>query len=64
MNLENISPKNLNEMEHHVRDLITTLQKAKFEDKVLMEALTTLGNQIGEMRRERFDAENSEYNTY
>lgn len=64
MNLENVSQKNLNEMEHLVRNLMITLQKAKFDDKVLMEALKTLENQIGKMRRERFDAANSEYDTY
>ncbi len=64
MNLENISQKHLNELEHRVRELMLTMQKAKLQNNPLMDSLRALEQELGQTRRERFDAANSEYHTY
>ena len=64
MNLENLSRKQLNELEHHVSELLNAMRKAKLQNEPLMESLKLLEHQLGETRRERFDAANSEYHTY
>ena len=64
MNLENLSRKQLNELEHHVSELLNTMRKAKLQNEPLMESLKLLEHQLGETRRERFDATNSEYQAY
>lgn len=64
MNLETISRKQLNEMEHHVRELLAVLRRARVMNDPLVESLKQLEHQLGEMRRERFDAVNTEYHTH
>lgn len=64
MNLETLSQKHLNELEHRVSELLATLRKAKIHDDPLVESLKTLEQEIGELRRERFDAANTEYHTH
>jgi len=64
MNLETISRKQLNELEHCVRELLITMRKAKLQNDPLVESLKLLEHELGEARRERFDAANPEYHTY
>ena len=64
MNLENISKKQLNEIEYHVRELLANIRRARIQDDPLIESLKSLEQQLGKARRERFDAANSEYHTY
>ncbi|MBZ0304084.1 MAG: hypothetical protein K8J31_30385 [Anaerolineae bacterium] len=64
MNLESISRKQLNELEHCVRELLVTMRKAKLQNDPLAESLQALEQQLGEARRERFDEANPEYHTY
>lgn len=64
MNLEHVSQKHLNDLEHQVRQLVVTMQKAKLQDESLLEALKLLEHMLSETRRERFDAVNSKYSSY
>ncbi len=64
MALETISQVQLNALEHQVRELLITLKKAKVDNKVLIDALQSFEQALGEGRRERFDAMNSEYKSY
>ncbi len=64
VNLENISPKHLNDLERCVQDLLTTIRKAKFKDEPLQESLKLLEQRLGETRRKRFDEANPEYRGY
>ncbi len=64
MNLETLSQKHLNELEHRVSELLATLRKAKIHDDPLVESLKLLEQEIGQLRRERFDSKNSQYHTY
>jgi hypothetical protein len=64
MNLETISQKQLNELEHCVRALLDTMRKAKIQNDPLAESLRSLEQELGEARRERFDSVNSEYQSY
>lgn len=64
MDLENISQKQLNELEHRVSELLTTIRKIKFQSEPLVESLKLLEQELGKARRERFDSVNSEYHTY
>ena len=64
MNLENLSQKQLNELERRVSELLNTMRKARLQNDPLIEALKLLEHELGETRRERFDAANSEYHTY
>lgn len=64
LNLQSISPKQLSELEQQVRQLLTSLRKAKLENEVLMTSLQQLEEALEKDRRERFDAANSEYHTY
>jgi len=62
--LEHISPKNLNNLERSVQDLLNTMRKAKLRDECLQESLSLLEQKLGEARRARFDAANPEYRGY
>ncbi|GAB1420385.1 hypothetical protein MASR2M15_04820 [Anaerolineales bacterium] len=65
MTLENISAKHLNDVEHCVRELLSAIRKAKIQEhKDLVEALKQFENELGETRRQRFDAVNTEYKSY
>lgn len=64
MSLETASPKQLNELEHCVRELLGAMRKAKMMDEPLVETLKVLEQKLGESRRERFDAVNQEFKGY
>jgi hypothetical protein len=64
MNLEMISRKQMNELEHGVRELLNTIRKAKLQNDPLVESLKALELGLGNVRRERFDEVNTEYHTY
>ena len=64
MNLETLSQKQLNELEYCVRELLGTMRKAGLRNGPLVESLKLLEQELGENRRERFDAANPEYQTY
>lgn len=64
MNLEHITSKQLNDLELRVTELISAMRKAKIQNPSLMESLKLFENELGELRRERYDASNSEYESY
>jgi hypothetical protein len=64
MKLENISRKQLNELEQQARQLMETMRKARLLDEPLFDALQTLAQALEKIRHEQFDQANSEYHTY
>ena len=64
MNLETISPKHLNELEHQVRELLTIMRKASLQGEPLAKSLQEFEHEVGQVRRSRFDAANPEYTGY
>ncbi len=64
MNLENLSRKQLNDLELQSRQLIETMRKARLQDDPLFESLDMLTQKLEKMRHEQFDEANSEYHTY
>lgn len=64
MNLENISEKHINEVELRIKELLLAMRKAKIQPEALMESLRQLEQELGNLRRQRFDAKNSEYSGY
>ena len=64
MNLETISRKQLSELEYCVTELLGTMRKAKLRTGPLVESLKLLEQELGEVRRERFDKANPEFQTY
>jgi len=64
MNLETVTNKQLNELELCVRELLATIRKAKIQNEPLVELLKLFEQELGEVRRDRFDATNTEYHTY
>lgn len=64
MNIESVSQKHLNEIEFRVRELLLAMRKAKLEHNTLGEDLRLFEQEISTLRRERYDATNSEYHTY
>ena len=64
MSLETISRNQLNNLEQQVKQLLSTIRKAKLANSPLVEGLQQSETELGEARRARFDAFNSEFNTY
>ena len=64
MNLETVSPKHLNEMEHLVRELLAVMRKASLQGEPLAKSLQEFEHEVGQVRRSRFDAANPEYSGY
>jgi predicted nucleic acid-binding protein len=64
MSLENLTRKQANDLEINVTALLGLMRKAKVQNPELMESLKTFEQELGELRRKRFDATNSEYGSY
>ncbi|HEX2908526.1 MAG TPA: hypothetical protein VHO69_16765 [Phototrophicaceae bacterium] len=64
MDLDSVSNKQLQELERLAQELLLVLRKAKLKDLPLIEELNQLVLESGKARRERFDAENTEYLGY
>ena len=64
INLEKLSQKQLNELEQCVRELLSVLRKTRIANEPLVTSLTLLEHNLGEIRRERFDQSNPEYQGY
>ncbi len=64
MNLDSVTPKNLNEIETLVRELLLVMRKANLQNEPLSKALHDFEIEVGQVRRERFDASNPEYTGY
>lgn len=64
MNLEAISPKQLNELEHSLQELLTNLRKVHLQNEPLAKSLQEFEHELAQVRRRRFDAANPEYRSY
>ena len=64
MNLDPVYPKHRNEIEQLVSKLLATMRKAKVTDDPIYGSLQKLEQELGEVRRGRFDADKSEYFGY
>ena len=64
MNLETVSDKHLHELERLAGELLAVIRQAKLLDEPVAEAVRTLQQQAGEVRRSRFDATNRDYLGY
>jgi len=54
----------LRQLERCVTELLLAMRKAKLQNEALFESLKELEHKLGEIRRERFDAVNSDYGSY
>ncbi len=64
MNLETVSQKHVNELEILVKELLIAMRKAKLEKEPLGEYLRRFDQELGDVRRERFDGMHPEYKVY
>ena len=64
MNLENVSPKHLNDLELMIRDLLALMRKANLHNEPIAASLYQLELEVGQVRRDRFDTANPEYRGY
>ena len=64
MNFENVTQKQMNELELLVRDLLAAMRKAKLQNEPLEESLRLFEQELEDVRRKRFDKANPEYHTY
>ncbi len=58
MDLDTVSTKHINELENLVKDLLTAMRKAKLQKDPLGEQLRQFEQELGDVRRQRFDAAN------
>lgn len=64
MDLESLSQKQLNQLELCVRELLAAMRKARVHDEPLVTSLKVFEDTLAKIRRERFDAANSEFSSY
>jgi septal ring factor EnvC (AmiA/AmiB activator) len=64
MNLEHVSQKQIVEIERLVGELLASLRKSKIQHETLTQSLQDFQKELGNLRRERFDAANPEYHSY
>ncbi len=64
MNLDTASDKHIHEIERLARELLNAMRRAKYDDKALISALQDLETETSKLRRARYDAVNSEFNSY
>lgn len=62
--IEALSQKQLSELETQVINLLVTLRKAKLTNQPIALMLKELEQELGDIRRERYDAANSDYAGY
>ncbi|HEX3052392.1 MAG TPA: hypothetical protein VHP83_17155 [Aggregatilineaceae bacterium] len=64
MDLDTVSTKHINELENLVKDLLAAMRKAKLQKDPLGEHLRLFEQELGDVRRQRFDAANPDYEPY
>jgi hypothetical protein len=64
MQLETVSSKHINDLEQLALELIHVLRKAGLHNEPFAKALHEFEEELGKVRRARFDATNSEYASY
>jgi hypothetical protein len=64
VNLENVTPKQLNDLELTIRELLLIMRKANLHNEPIAASLYQLELEVGQVRRDRFDTANPEYKGY
>lgn len=64
MQLETVSSKHINDLERLALELQQALRKAGLQNEPFAKALHDFEDELGQARRARFDAANSEYPGY
>jgi hypothetical protein len=64
VNLETVTDKQLQELERLARELLDVIRRAKLLEQPLSGLLSTLEQEAGKVRRERFDSVDKEYAGY
>jgi hypothetical protein len=64
MDLSTVSPKHCNEMEQTITQLLKTMRNAKMQELPLYAELQALEQSLGELRRNRYDVNNSKFVGY
>jgi hypothetical protein len=62
--VQELSQKQLSELETQVLNLLVTLRKVKMTNQPVALLLKELEQELGDLRRERYDAANSDYSGY
>jgi hypothetical protein len=58
MDLEPVSQKQVNELERLVKELLVAMRKARLQSEPLAENLRLFEQELGDLRRKRFDEAN------
>lgn len=64
MNLDTISPKHCNELEQMITQILKTMRSAKMQNLPVYLELQKLEQALGELRRSRYDENNSKFVGY
>ena len=64
METHQLSTKHFNELEQQITQLLKMMRKAKLSYLPIYADLQALENELGEVRRQRFDNSNTEYEGY
>jgi len=64
MNLENASPKQVNDMEQMTTHLLKTMRRSKLHTLPLYVSLQDFERQLGDERCNNYDKKNSDYRGY
>ena len=64
MQLETVSSKHINDLEQLALELMNVLRKAGLHNEPFAKGLHDFEDELGQARRARFDAANSEYASY
>ena len=64
MEIHQLSPKHINELEQQITQLVKMMRTAKLSHLPIYADLQALEQELGETRRQRFDNSNSEYEGY
>ena len=64
MDLNEVSIKNLGELEQQLTQLLKLMRTTKLNEHPIYQSLQSLEQEISEARRERFDSKNRRYDGY
>lgn len=64
MELDNVTPKQLTEIERLARELAVVLRKSGLQEEAVTKAVQQLELDASNVRRTRYDAQNPEYSGY
>lgn len=64
MDFDSVSPKHVNELEQQIAQLLKTLRTAKLNQHPVYASLQELEQALGEVRRGRYDKNDSKYSGY